>query len=170
VGVDVLELGGGRQQDVGIVGGVGLEVFQHHGEQVFALEAALHLRRIRRDRHRVGVVDDDGFDLRTEFRRGRPQQVVADGAHVDGARQAARQQVGALQRRLVRRESPRSTAGRRRPHGARRRPAPAGSDVTHRHAAAAHALQAVVHADRHRLARMRGAGRIRAPVRPLPRP
>jgi len=34
VNVPVLKLGGGRQDVVGIVGGVGLEVLQHHGEQV----------------------------------------------------------------------------------------------------------------------------------------
>ena len=41
--VPVLQLGGGGQDVVGIVGGVGLEVFQHHGEQVFACEAGHHL-------------------------------------------------------------------------------------------------------------------------------
>jgi hypothetical protein len=40
----VLQLGGGRQDEVGVVGGVGLEMLQHHGEQVLALETAHHLR------------------------------------------------------------------------------------------------------------------------------
>ena len=45
VDVPVFELGGGRQQDVGVVGGVGAEVLQHHGEQVVARKAAHHLAR-----------------------------------------------------------------------------------------------------------------------------
>nr|GEU28155.1 hypothetical protein [Tanacetum cinerariifolium] len=126
VGVHVLELGGGRQHDVRIVHRVGLEVLEHHREQVVAAEARLYLAGIGGDRQRVRVVDNHGLHLRAELRRGRPQQVVADGGHVDGARQFFLQ-VRALQRRLA-------------------------GDIAHRHAAAAHALHAIVDADRHRRA------------------
>ena len=44
VHVPVLELRGGRQHVVGMVGGVGEEVLQHHGEQVLAREARATLR------------------------------------------------------------------------------------------------------------------------------
>ena len=40
VHVEVLELRGGRQHVVGVVGGVGQEVLEHHGEQVLAREPA----------------------------------------------------------------------------------------------------------------------------------
>ena len=66
VHIPVFQLGGGREDVVGIVGGVGLKMLQHHGEQVFALEPFHHLARVRRHRHRVAVVDDQRFDGRAE--------------------------------------------------------------------------------------------------------
>ena len=63
VRVPMLQLRGGGQQVVGVVGGVGLKVFQHHGEQVFACKALHHLARLRRDRHRVAVVDNQRLDF-----------------------------------------------------------------------------------------------------------
>ena len=71
VGVDVFELGSGRQHDVGVVGTVGVEVLEHDGEQIVARKTLCYPRRIGRDGQRVGVVDDDGFDLRAKCcRRG----------------------------------------------------------------------------------------------------
>ncbi len=154
VRVHMLELGGGRQHDVGVVRRIGLEMLEHDGEQVFAGEAGRHLGRVRRDGHRIGVVDDHGLDLRAELGRGGPQQVVADGGHVDGAR-GVRQQVGPLQGRLVGGEG----TGRGQLHAAGR-VAPGAhqgrqaGDVAHRHAAAPHPLHAVVEANGHRLARL----------------
>ena len=97
VDVAVLELRGRRQHIVGMVGGVGQEVLQHHGEQVLAAEAGHHLGRVGRHRHRVAVVDHHGLDPRAEAGRGLAQQVVADRAHVQRARPAAGEQVGPLQ-------------------------------------------------------------------------
>ena len=31
----MLELRGGRQDVVGVIGGIGLKMFEHHGEQIF---------------------------------------------------------------------------------------------------------------------------------------
>ena len=102
VHVQVFELGGGRQHVVGVVGGVGEEVFQHHGEQVVTGEAGHHLLRLGRHRHRVAVVDDQGLDLRAERGRGFAQQVVADGAHVDGAQRRCSLRAGQPCRALQR--------------------------------------------------------------------
>ena len=94
--IPVFQLGGGGQQVVGVVGGVGLKVLQHHGEQVFAGKALHHPARVGRHRHRVAVVDHQRLDGRAELGTGWAQQVVADGAHVDGARPPASQQFGPL--------------------------------------------------------------------------
>ena len=40
--IPMLQLGGGRQEVVGIVGGVSLKMFQHHSEQVFARKPGHH--------------------------------------------------------------------------------------------------------------------------------
>jgi hypothetical protein len=147
VHVPVLQLRGGRQDVVGVVGGVGLEVLEHHGEQVFARKALHHLAGLGRHRHRVAVVDDERLDPGAELRRGGRQQRVAYGAHVDGARLPAVQQVGPLQRRPVHREQARAAqqhAAGAMPPGARQR-GQAG-DGAGRVAAAVHALHAVVQA------------------------
>ena len=106
VDVPVLQLGGGRQDEVGVVGGVGLEMLQHHGEQVFAGKTLHHLARLGRNRHRVAVVNDQGFDLGAEFGRCRAQQIVTDRGHVDGARAPLAQQIGPLQSRTPDRKMP----------------------------------------------------------------
>ena len=78
------------QHDVGIVGGIGLEVFNHYGEQILAGETAAHRAAVRRHRHRIAVEHDQGF------KRGLfGGQCVADGTHVDQARSVSVQQVGA---------------------------------------------------------------------------
>ncbi len=82
--VEMLELSGGGQQDIRIVRRVGLEMFQHDGEQVLAREPPHHARGIGRDGDGIRVVDDEGPD-----RRGRVQQRMPDGRHVDGSRPAS---------------------------------------------------------------------------------
>ena len=113
VHVPVFELRGRRQDVVGPVGRIGLEMLQHHGEQVLARETLHHLRRVGRHGDRVAVVDHQGFDLRAKGGRGRAQQIVANGHHVDGAWRAPGQQVGALQHGPLHREGAR--AGQQQP-------------------------------------------------------
>ena len=142
VHVVVFELRGGGEHDVGVVSGVGLELFEHDGEQVLARKAFDNLARIRRHRHRIGVVDAQRADGRIGV-----QQCVADGGHVDGAR-VVPDEVRPLQgvhvdavgagrgeQRAARRIAPRADEGRQAGH------------CTHRHAAAGVALHAVVEAD-----------------------
>ena len=155
----MFQLRGGGQHVVGMVGGVGEKVLQHHGEQVFTRKAPRHLGAFRRHRHRVAVVDHHGGNLRPELGAGLAQQFVADGAHVDGARRArgalrVLQQVGALQPGVVpRTPEPARTAEQK----ATRAVAPGARQArqqghqAHRIAAAAHALHAVVQSDGRRL-------------------
>ena len=148
VHVPVLELRSGGQDVVGVVGRIGLEVFQYHREQVFACKALHHLARVRRHGHGIAVVDHDGLHLRAEGGRGLAQKVVANGGHVDGARCLRGHQVRPLQHRALGRElagagqqqaaravAPRAGEGRQAGHGA------------HGIAPAAHALHAVVEPD-----------------------
>ena len=67
VEVGVLEKSGGGQQDVGVIGGIGLDLFEHHGEQILAAQSFEHGVLIGRDRRRIRVVDDQRLD-----RRARP--------------------------------------------------------------------------------------------------
>ena len=113
--------------------------------------------RIGRDRDRVRVVDDERLDLRAECGVARMQQGVADRAHVDYAA-ALRGQPGSRSGRCSAAESTgdqpdvdsSSAAGAMAPGARQRRQA---GDRAHRVAAAAHALHAVVQADRRRLRR-----------------
>ncbi len=89
----MLELRRGRQHVVRVIGGVGHEVFEHDGEQVFACKAACDFTRLRRDRHRIAVVDDQCIDRRIGV-----LQVVADGRHVDRAWSFPGEQAGPVQR------------------------------------------------------------------------
>ncbi len=73
VHIDMLELSRRRQNEIGVIGRVGLKVLQHDGEKVFTLEACRDLTRLRSDRDRVAVVDDQGID-----RRNGMKQVAAD--------------------------------------------------------------------------------------------
>ncbi|MNV50647.1 hypothetical protein D3C71_1426670 [compost metagenome] len=104
VDVPVFELGRGRQHIVGVVGGVGEEMLDDHGEQVFARKALHHLGRFGRHGHGVAVVDHDGFNARAESTAAGLEQRVAYGAHVDRARAARAQQPRHLQRRAPRRQ------------------------------------------------------------------
>ena len=54
VDVEVLGLHRRRQDDVGVLDGIGRELLHHDGEQVLALEPAAHPARARVARHRVG--------------------------------------------------------------------------------------------------------------------
>ena len=69
VDVGLLELRGRRQQDVGVVGGVGLEDLVHDAEQVLARKAGRHFRGFGRDRDRIRVVDVDRANRRIVARR-----------------------------------------------------------------------------------------------------
>ncbi len=64
VEIGVLQKRGGGQQDVGVIGGVGLELLEHHGEQIVAAQAREHGILIGRDGGRVGVVDHQRLDRR----------------------------------------------------------------------------------------------------------
>ena len=149
VNIPVLQLRRSRQQVVGVIGGVGLKLLEHHGEKILAREALHHLARIRRHRHRVAVVNHDRFD-----RTGCIEQGIADGAHVDGARAPASHQIGPLQRGTVDRKLARAAhqqpAGAVPPSADQRRQASHG---TRRVAAAAHPLHAVIQPDGGRLRR-----------------
>src|SRR5205085_11188174 len=58
VDIGVLEEGGGRQKEVGIIGGVGLELLEHYSEQVVAAQAFEDRVLIGRDGRGIGIVDD----------------------------------------------------------------------------------------------------------------
>ena len=64
VDVVVLEEHGRRQHDVGHLRGLGHELLVHADEQVVAREALVHLVELRRDAHRVGVLDQQRRDRR----------------------------------------------------------------------------------------------------------
>ena len=132
-----------RQQQIRVVGGVGREILDHHGEEVLAGEAAAHLRLVRHGGHRVARVDQQRLHRRVlhlqeplaqachaqPARAGRPQVVAPEPGPV-GAHEAAhvvdRAAAGVL-----------PVAGDARDAG----------DGAHRHAAAGVALQAHRHAD-----------------------
>ncbi len=101
VHVEVLELCRRRQYVVGVVGGIGLKMFEHDCEQILAREAAQHFGGIWRDREWVAVVDDQAFDLGTEVLRWFAQQIIADRAHVDRAWVRLRAQLGPLERLMA---------------------------------------------------------------------
>ncbi len=148
--VPVLELRGRRQQDVRVVGGVGLEVLEHDGEQIVAPQAFEHDVAIRRNGRGIRVVHDHRAHRRAAdagvFRRQR----FAQANHVDRAHR--RRQIGALHRRRIERE----VRARRQLHSAAG-PAPMpgqrgqAGDGAHGHPAAGVPLQSVVHANERRL-------------------
>ncbi len=128
-----------------------MEVLQHHGEQVLARKALHHPAGVGRHGHRVGVVDHQRLDLRAEGGAGLAQQVVAQLHHVQRARRAPGQQIGALQRRALHGE----VAGAGHQQAARALAPGAGErrqagDGAHRVGAAVRALHPVVQPDRRR--------------------
>ncbi len=139
----MLELRGGRQEDVGVVGGVGEEHVVHDREQIAARKASDHLFRIRGDRHRVGVVDEQRADRGLRF-----EQRIADRRGIDRAR-VVPDQIGPFERLVVHRVEiagrQQHAAGRLAPGTHQRRQT---GDGAHGRAAAAMTLQAEVDADR----------------------
>ena len=140
-----------------MVGGVGEKMLEDHGEQVFAGETGHHLLRLRGDRHRVAVVDDQRLDPGAERGRGLAQQIVADGAHVEGARHRLALGTGQPRRALEpglfeglepARARQQQAAGTVAPSA---RQARQQRDQAGRAAAAFDPLHAVVQADRRRL-------------------
>ncbi len=127
-------------------------MLKNHREQIVTREPRRDFRGIRRDRHRIRVVHDHRFDLRSEGGIARVQQRIADRVHVDDARQfvrPARHQVRAQQRSLVDRRGFRrreqQPTGPIAPCTRQRRQT---CDRPYRVATAADALHAVVQADR----------------------
>ena len=85
VQVGVLQKRGCGQQDVGVIGGVGLELFQHHCEQILAPHPSQHQVLIGRDGGGIGVVNDH----RLHRRMVELGQRLAQLGHIDDARFAA---------------------------------------------------------------------------------
>ena len=67
--VVVLDEHGGRQHDVGDFRGVGHELLVHADEQIVAREAALDHLLVGRDRHRIGVLDQQRRDRAAALQR-----------------------------------------------------------------------------------------------------
>ena len=63
--VPMLKLGGGGQDVVGVVGGVGLEVFEDDGEEIVPHQPGQDGGLVWGDGGGVGIVDDQGFDRGT---------------------------------------------------------------------------------------------------------
>ncbi len=113
--VPMLKLRRRRKNDVGIIGGVGLEVLQHHRKQVIAAQTLDHGALVGGDGGGIAVVDDERFDRRAglirrrngvhgpgvEVGAGQPDGIqaerIAQAVHVDRARVASRQQVRAIE-------------------------------------------------------------------------
>ena len=73
--IELLELRGGRQHDVGVTRSIGDEMLAHHGEQILARKPLQHLGLLRHHHHRVRVVDEQRIDLLIELahqRRAEP--------------------------------------------------------------------------------------------------
>ena len=144
--IRVLEESGGGQQDIGEIGGIGLELFEHHREQIVAAEAvrAPHSDRARWRR-------DSSCKPPSPSPADRRASVSASPSCVMFTMRASRPE------RRLRCSSGRSSAVRLRwnacevesctpPPTSRHDPVSAGSsaDRPHRHAAAFGALHAIV--------------------------
>ena len=101
VEIGVLQERGHGQQDIGVIGGVGLELLQHDGEEVFAAQAAHHGVLIGRD-------GAPGWSCRppSPSRADRSSVVSAcpSWRHVDDARLAAERAAAAGRRAPDRRD------------------------------------------------------------------
>ena len=164
--VPVFELGGGGQQVVGVVCGVGLEVFEDDGKQVFASQTGVNGVLIRRHRGGVAVVDDEGFDGRAGLcgcgagvdgpggmmgagaAGGIKAECVAQANHVEGAGLLAVQKVGAFEGGFIQMKG---AAAAEQDASAWVTPVADQrgqcGDVPHGHATGGVALQAIVDAD-----------------------
>ena len=90
----VLQLGRGRQHDIGVRGGVGHELLQHDGEQVVTAHPLEDPALLRRYRGGIRVPAHERLDRRVELGVG---ECAADLRHVDGPH-GARPQVLAHER------------------------------------------------------------------------
>ena len=101
VEIGVLQKRGGREQDVGEVGGVGLELLEYDCEQVGTAQSLPHQVLIRSDGGWIRVVDQHGLDGRLVQIRER----LAELGHIDDAGFATQRrlklQVRHLETRLV---------------------------------------------------------------------
>ena len=148
VNVPVLQLRGGRQHIVSVVGRVGHEMLKHHSKQVFASEALGDFGGLRCHGYGVAVVDHHCLDLGAEIRVALMQEHVANAAHVQSARAACAQQLRHLQISTLEGRDARTgqqQATRTVTPGTNQR-GQAG-DGAHGIATAAHALHAVVQAN-----------------------
>ena len=91
-----LDVGGGREHDVGVLGGVGEELLVDDGEQVVAGHALASALGVGHDHERVAVPHDH-----RPHRRLLVEQDLAEPAHVERARLAPGEQVGAAERGAV---------------------------------------------------------------------
>ena len=144
--VELLELRRRRQDDVGVVAGVGQEDLVHDREEIAAAQALAQQGVVRRHRDRVGDVDEEGLDRRVvELGEG-----LADLRHVDAARRPRRVgqemaavecgEIDGMRAGLVEQDAARRVA----PGASQCRQA---GDGAHRVATAGMALQAEVDAD-----------------------
>ena len=78
----VFELRRRRKKDVGVIGGVGLKMFEDDGEEILATQPFEDTHALRRDGCRIGVVDDE----RAHRRIARLGERFAEPRHVDRAR------------------------------------------------------------------------------------
>ena len=62
----MLELRCGGQDVVGVIGGIGLKMLKHHGEQIFSRKTFNDMTGLRRYRNWVAVVDHQGLNVWTE--------------------------------------------------------------------------------------------------------
>lgn len=79
--IEMLKLRGRWQQDVGVIGSVGLEMFQHYGEQIFARKTGANFVAVGGHRDGVAVIDNQRFN-----RVLRGEQGITNRAHVHAAR------------------------------------------------------------------------------------
>src|SRR5262249_53863317 len=140
--VQVFELRRGRKKDVGVIGGVGLEMFEHYRKQVVSLQPRQYALLIGRDRAGIAVVDDQ-----CAHGRIRRRERLAQLTHVYGA-WFALDEIGPLQGGVVVFENPAcaedGAAAWTPPRADERGQA---EDVANRHSAAGMALQSVIDAD-----------------------
>ena len=98
--IELFDLGGGRQDHVGVAGRVGQELLVHHREEVVALETPSGELGVRHRHEWVAVPREQHVDRRIE---GRVGEVTAELVHAQATRDPAVAQVRSPQRELVER-------------------------------------------------------------------
>ena len=96
IDVVVLEEHGGRQHDVGELGRVGHELLVHAGEEVVAQKPLLHQPLLRRDVHRIGVLDQH-----RRYRRAAMERIRSVHQHRPDARMVEVADIGVAQPRAL---------------------------------------------------------------------